>query len=273
MAVLIEPPAPPLPHPGLLTAAVGPLSMPAHGNFDGIEYRPDSCGGEVQLYPVDCPPDVTKTFAPGDGLLEATPFVVINSSVCGTVGQTFGEVEGRLRRRFQLKEQWGVERAFWGGGADVPGYLQTNTVDTLDPVPTGGMTAAVSVLDQALADNYGLPGLVHVRPRLAAWMANAGVLRWDGQTVRTPRGNVVVFGDGYSGQGPAGEDPAADGTTEWMYVTGRVVIWRDDEVFVPPLPQVLDRSTNQQYALAERTYAIGVECYLAAVLVTIGEPV
>lgn len=273
MAVLIEPPAPPLPHPGLLSAAVGPLPMPAHASVDGVQYILDSCG-DIQLYPGACdltPP--TKTFEGSDGTLVAEPFVVIASSVCGTVGQSLSEVEGRVRRRLQLKEGWGVERAFWGGTTDVPGYLQSHAVTTLTATATGGVTAALSRLEQALADSYGLPGLIHVRPKMAAYLGNAGLIRLEGGTAKTLRGNTVVFGDGYSGEGPAGEDAAADGTTEWMYASGRVVVWRDSEAFVPPLRQVLDRTKNQQYALAERTYALGVECFIATTLVTVGDPV
>lgn len=272
MAVLIDPPAPPQPPSGLLTAAVGPLPMPNHGSLDGIQYVLDSCGNaEVML--ADCDTDINiATFEGTDGVLTADPFLVVATSECGKLGTSDAETEARVRRRLQLKEQRAVERAFWGGTVAVPGYLQSlgANLQTLAAVPTGGMTAAVSVLEQALADNYGLPGYIHIRPRLAAWMAQAGQLRWDGQTARTQRGNFIVIGDGYSGEGPAGEDPVA--ASEWIYATGRVVVWRD-EVFVPPLRQVFNRSNNQQRALALRTYALGVECYAAAVNVTIGDPV
>lgn len=266
MALLIDPPAPPQPYSGLLAAAVGPLPMPAHAAGDGLQYVLDSCGS-VQLYPAACdltPP--TKSFEGSDGTFVADPFVVIASSVCGTVGQSMAEVEGRVRRRLQLKEGWGVERAFWGGSATVPGYLQSHTVDTLDPV--GTVTEGVSLLEQALADNYGLPGLLHARPRVAAYLGHAGQVEHIGGVARTHRGSTLVFGDGYSGEGPAGE-VVADGA-EWMFATGRVLVWRDLETFVPPLRQTLDRALNQQYALAERTYILGVECYIAATLVTLG---
>lgn len=270
MPVLIDPPAPPLPPPGLLSAAVGPLPLPLHASMDGLQYVLDSCG-TAQVLPVACGtnPDITNWEA-SDGVLSVTPFLVMATSECGKLGQSDAEVEARVRRRLQLNEQHAVERAFWGGTADLPGYLQSITVDELAPVPTGGMTAAVSVLEQALADNYGLPGLIHIRPRLAAWMAQAGQIRWDGGVAKTQRGNLLVIGNGYSGEGPAGEDPTS--TTEWIYATGRVLAWRD-EVFVPPLRQVFNRSNNQQRALAMRNYALGVECYAAAVNVTIGEPV
>lgn len=272
MAVLIDPPAPPLPPPGLLSAAVGPLPLPQHASLDGLQYVLDSCGN-AEVQPAACGTDLNlAAFEASDGVLTASPFLVVASSECGKVGQSDAEVEGRVRRRLQLKEQYAVERAFWGGTVAVPGYLQSITVDSLAAVTTGGVTAGLSALEQALADNYGLPGLIHVRPRMAAWMSNAGLLRWEGQVARTARGNVVVFGDGYSGEGPAGEDPALDGSTEWMYATGRVLTWRDD-VFVPPLAQVFSRSDNQQRALAFRTYAVGVECYAATALVTIGAPV
>jgi len=266
MAVLIDPPAPPLPGPGLLSAAVGPLPLPVHAQADGLQYQLDSCG-DVRLWPLDCEGDPpAKEFDPGPDVLASEAFMVYASLVCGAAGTTLEEAEGRVRRRLQLKEQYGVERAFWGGTTDVPGYLQSNTVETL---PAQALPVdALSRLEQALADNYGLPGLIHVRPETATWLGHEGIVRWDAssQTLKTWAGNTVVVGSGYGNAGPDGTTPAAGA---WMYATGRTIVWRD-EVFVPRLRETFNQKTNEVYALAERAYALAVECYIGAINVGAG---
>jgi len=52
-----------------------------------------------------------------------------------------------------------------------------------------------------------------------------------------------------------------------MYASGRVMIW-GSEVHVPPLRETLDRSLNQQMALAERVFAVSIECGVWAIQVT-----
>jgi hypothetical protein len=71
-------------------------------------------------------------------------------------------------------------------------------------------------------------------------------------------GTPVCFGTGYDGSGPSGQ--AFDGSTEWMYASGRVLIWQDPEVFIPPMDQVFRRSSNEYIAVAEQVYAVIVEC-------------
>ena len=75
----------------------------------------------------------------------------------------------------------------------------------------------------------------------------------------------MVFGQGYDGTGPAGQ--ATSTNDEYVYATGRILIWQSD-VYVPSLRETMNRSTNQQMALAERIYAVSVECGVWAVQVT-----
>jgi hypothetical protein len=48
-----------------------------------------------------------------------------------------------------------------------------------------------------------------------------------------------------------------------MWITGRLVIWRDPEIFVSDPDQLLNRTTNQRGLYATRTYVITVECVAA----------
>jgi hypothetical protein len=165
-----------------------------------------------------------------------------------------------------MGEQRAVELAFWGGDGTVNGVVQQiNTA--------GGVTIladqtnvvdAVSVLEQQIVSVYGGAPLLHARPRMGAYLGARGVLTAKDPT-RTHFGSRVVLGSGYAGNGPDGT--AVDATSEFMLATGRVIVWRSDVAVADPR-QLLNTSTNQLALYAVRTYAIAVECGVAAVQVT-----
>lgn len=265
MAVSVSQPGLPAPHAGLLEAAVGPLELDVHAQADGLTYELDSCGA-AHLYPAQCDTTWPTKVYDACEVVTAKPFVVYASLEAGALGTDFAEREAQVRRRLQAVEPRSVERAFWGGDGNVPGVLQD--IGATDLGPSTDAIDAFAKLEQALADNYGLQGLIHVRPAAVARLAAEGLLRRESNgALYTWRGNRVVVGEGYAGVGPAGEAPTPGG--EWMFATGRVVIWRSLEAQVPPVEQALDRTTNQIRLTAERTYVIGVECYAAATLVTL----
>lgn len=271
MPIYQDAPAAPQPSPGLINAAIV-KDMPAHGAWDGIEYRPDACG-DLHFYPTNWCDDegapieqAAKDFDDVAALVQSYPFMMYASSTCGLPGMPLTESEGRVRRLLLAKEQWGVERAFWGGSTEVPGYLQQLALTPIGT--TTSVASAVRLLEQALADTYGLPGIVHARAGVAALFGEAHQLQNtpQGQIQRTWKGNQVVFGDGYGAVDEAGD--ALDGTVETLFITGRVTMWRAGEAFIPTPRQVFNRTTNQTYILAEREYAITHECAAFAVTVT-----
>jgi hypothetical protein len=259
-----------LPAPnGLLAASVGPLEMPAHATFAGLEFSSDLCA-EGHLYPGVCdttPP--SKEFPDceepgGCSVVTGLPFWTYVSEVCGGgVGRSFAEAERRVRRGIQLRQNWLVERAFWGDDPGVPGYLQQLGITPIgnfaDPVH------ALSVLEQDAADNFGLPVTIHARAGMATILGAAGALRTTSGPFTTWKGNRIVFGDGYGAIDDAG-DPFVGTATE-MWATGPVTIWGGNTE-VPPVREVFDRVANQQYALAEVPWIIAHECYAAAVMTT-----
>jgi len=262
------PPAPPRPY-GLFDVALGPMQFPvpaAQGG--GVIYVPDTCEDDVFLYAMNCPPvSGSKTFSTNESPVSGMPFAVITSYTCGSLGYTFEEVEQKVRTRMQLREQRGVERRVWqgsplGGIGGIPGLFQSATTLTAASCPT----EAVAALEQALADNGVVGGIIHARPYMASHLATNHLLeRYNNRQITTYRGVPVCFGEGYNGTGPAGQ--AVTATTEYMYASGRVMIW-GSEVHVPPLRETLDRSLNQQMALAERVFAVSIECGVWAIQVT-----
>jgi hypothetical protein len=262
------PPVPPRPY-GLFDVSLGPMPFPvpaAQGN--GVEYIPDTCEDDVFLYAMNCPPvSGSKTFSGIETPVTGAPFGVITSYTCSTIGFTFEEIEQRVRTRMMLREQRAVERRVWqgspaGGIGGIPGLFQSATTLTAASCPTD----AVAALEQALADNGVVGGIIHARPYMSAHIAQAHVAdRISPRQIVTLRGTPVCFGEGYDGTGPQGQ--AVTATVEYMYASGRVAIWASD-VEVPDPRQTMDRSLNQQKVLAERIFAVTVECGVWAIAVT-----
>lgn len=265
-AYILDPLGPPSVPDSLLDAAVGPLPLPAHAITPGMSFEADSCG-EARLYPAPCatPPYPARVLDTGDGLVAAFPFNVYVTQVCGTFGHDFAEADRRIRAKLAVAEARAVERAFWGAVVGTDGVDDVvGQIGQVSLAASASVVEAVSLLEQQIATVYGGEGIIHARPRMAAYMADRGQIM-PGPVPRTAAGTRVVFGRGYGGIGPANE--AVGATTEYMFVTGRVILWRDD-VFVSKPTDALDRTTNQLGMYAMRNYAIAVECGAASTLVT-----
>lgn len=265
--LLSPPPPPPRPY-GLFDVALGPMDFPGPPGV-GVTYIPDTCVDDVYLYDMTCPAvSGSKTYAAIDLPVSGAPFSVITSYTCGSIGFSFAEVEQRIRTRMALRAQRAVERRVWQGqtlaqgqGA-IPGLFRSAT----SLGSAGCATEAMELLEQALADNGVVGGLIHARPGMAAHLEQAHQIQYQGRRLQTCLGTPFVFGQGYDGTGPAAQATTTD--TEWMYASGRVLIWATPDVFVPPVDQILDRATNQISIVAEQIYAVAIECGIWAVEVT-----
>lgn len=236
---------------GLLTAAIGPLPLPEHGEGGGVTYEPVSCG-QAYWYSTPCHGDLrlAKTldeYVDGSDpdQVEAEPFVVYSSLVCGPVGNTSAGLEAKVRRRLANGEQTVAEFALWN--LIVAGDTPLTSALATDPV------AIVAELEQWLYGTvaYGNVGYLHASPRFASYATEAGLVIRDGPLLRTHMGTVWVFGGGYTD----------DGT---VAITGNVAVWRATDVFVTPAGQVMDRTANQVSIVAEREYAVAFDCLAAS---------
>ncbi len=267
--LLEAPPVPARPY-GLFDVALGPMPFPSPSAVGGgVQYMPDTCEDDVFLYAMNCPPvSGTKTFSPIEAAVSGAPFSVITSYGCNVIGFSMEEATQRVRTRMQLREQRAVERRVWQGQT-AAGLGQINglfrSATTIGPASCP--TDAVAQLEQTLADNAVVGGIIHARPYMSSHLAQAHVLKEGrGNQIVTFKGTPVVFGEGYDGTGPANQP--VSGSAEYMYATGRVLIWQDPEVFVSPPQQVLNKSTNDLNLLAERVYAVAIECGIWAIQVT-----
>lgn len=264
------PAAPPRPY-GIFDVALGPMPFPAPPAVGaGVMYVPDTCEDDVFLYAMNCPPTSgAKTFSPNEAPISGAPFGVITSYVCGSLGYSFEESEQKVRTRMAMREQRAVERRIWqgqpAGGSNlgpIPGLFQS----AVSLGTAGCPTEAIEMLEQQLADAAVVGGVIHARPGMSVHLSSRGsTLVRSGRMITTFLGTPVAFGQGYNGTSPTGVAP--DTNSEWMYASGRVVIWQDT-VEVPPLSQTFDKVNNQIMTLAERVYAVAIECGVWAVQVT-----
>jgi hypothetical protein len=276
---------------GLFLAASGPMDMPEHVVDVGAQWFSDACGN-ARLFPAGC---LDAPYSPylldsAGGMEYAYPFNVYATTVCPPVAVDAALARERVLRRLQKAEQRMAERAFWGGQAlidnppavpDTPlikGLVQVLNEETPTPGITllagtaATLTEAVSLLEQQAADSsYDGPRLLHARKRVAAYAGKSTLIKTrissDGEHQYTHGGAEWVFGDGYAGTSPDNATPP-DATTEYLVMTGQVYVWRAAEPIVSDPDQILDKTTNQRGMIAIRPYAIGVECFAAAVKFT-----
>jgi hypothetical protein len=289
--------------PGLFNVASGPLDLPDHGYTSGAVWAPDTCSLD-RLYPTAClsPPYTSFVLDAVEPVAQAFPFAIYASLLTGAAGYSGAEAERRVRARLVHTEQSLAEKALWGGTATLF-TNQQNYAGTM-PGTAGGtgvagvaggifaqlanvgaaagfqdlgtatsVTEGLSLLEQAAADSYYGPAVVHARPRIASYAGKNGLFRVCGlppgptnNYMFTQNLNVWNFGNGYAGTGPTGQ--AVDATSEYMWATGRVIVWRSPDIFVSDPDVLLDRTSNQRGLYAFRNYMIGVECFAATVKVT-----
>lgn len=280
----------------------GLLDLPDHGGVAGAIWTPDtSVQSELSQVICQAPPYSSFVLDAIDGLSQAWPFAVYASLVTGAVGYSEQEAARRVKQRLINYEQNAAERALWGTAAmslfQTPGVsVFAGTVPPaaaaspgvaggiFQQVAAGGVNAgyrgelsggvgvglveAISLLEQSAADNYFGQAYIHARPRMAAYMGFRSQFKFIPvpPIEQTWNEDVIVLGNGYAGTGPAGEAPvnASDATgTEYIWATGRVIVWRDPQVWVSPPDLLLNRNTNQRGLYAFRRYMIGVEAFAA----------
>lgn len=260
------PPVPPRQY-GLFDVALGPMPFPVpEAVGGGVIYVPDTCEDDVFLIAMDCPAITgTKTFSGVETPVSGAPFVVMTSYTCGSIGFSFEEIEQRLRTRMALREQRAVEKRLWSGSTGVLGTITGLFANAQVVGAAACVTEAVEMLEQQAADVGLVAPIIHARPGMAAHMSQAHQTEQVGRQKQTYLGTPIVFGQGYSGVGPTGQ--SVDTNTEWMYLSGRVLIWAGDTQ-VSNVGWGLNRTTNQITAWAEKPYAVAVECGVWAVSVT-----
>lgn len=242
----------------------------------------------------EVPEPSAKTDNVNHGHRGATPYTAVVRFDCATVGNQ--EAQRVAANALAQSESYQVERAFWTGLVDGKTLAFPHlaaSAEVLDPqgiqlqppasiVVTGAHDVATGLgeLENALASCYNGVGVVHVPTKAVPTFDAWGLLRRDGgrdgvngqlgRRLRTANGNLVAVGAGYPGTSPTGA--AAPAGQAWVYATGAVFGYRSGVNYTTERDSI-NRGTNTISMIAERTYVIGWDCCLVAILVDLGVPI
>jgi len=200
---------------------------------------------------------------------EATPFAVYGTFACKSVGFTFDEAQRIATAQLEAREIQRVEQAFWSG--DLGSQPNLQKYDGTTSVILGGaaqpLDLGIGYLEYQIATQYGSQGVIHMTRGMALMALGRELLVTEGDRLYTRLGTPVVAGTGYSGEGPTGQ-PATEYAQSWAFATPAMFGYRGEIVTGSAEPgDLLDRTNNDLYALAERMYLLAFDpCGIAAVL-------
>jgi hypothetical protein len=239
----------------------------------GIEWEAGLCGDDALngIGQPGCPPGdiiglpLDKDVAEDQAIGSATPFTVYGGFSCSPVGYDADLAQARATANLLAGEEARVERAYWSGdlGND-PNLVEAASVVAGPLKPA----AALGALEDALFSTYAGQGTFHTSRRIAYYLAANDLIENRLGRLVTALGTPVVAGAGYPGTKPTA---GAGTSTNWLYIAPPPLGYRSD-IFNSSdrAGDLLDRSKNNLYAVAERTYAIGHDpCGVFAVEVNI----
>lgn len=225
--------------------------------FEGIDLAtPDSGGliGSFMCKGDDPENSGATTFGLPKGqtsaraMSEASEFTIYELVKCSPIGNDLGASQRLAIEALTLNEQRKVEWTLWTGAVgNTPNFTEATAL-------TAGTSAreAIAELEDTLAWEYGSQGVLHVPYRLASSLAAKGDLTVSGGRLYTGLGTPVVAGAGY--RDSSGEP------VDTIVITPPMFAFRT-EIFTSSQTQsdLLDRSKNDLYGVAERTYVIAVD--------------
>jgi hypothetical protein len=248
---------------GLLSAAQV-VTGDGRWQAGGVEYPTDACaqGGYVLgACPVPGEDGTTSHDKPITGAPEwldgSGPFTVYSRTECSSVGFTTASATALARLRYVEPRE--VERAF---SEQVLGVSVPRLPVGSEPVP---LLVALGALEQDAALHYAGQSVLHAPRWTQPWWTRDRLVSQQGPVLRTELESVVVPGGGYYDVPSAPADPAPASGRFWLYATGSVRAFRSE----PFVHEAFDPPTNTRIAIAERTYALDHDCYVAAVLVSL----
>lgn len=180
---------------------------------------------------------------------DATPFLVYGHDTCLIIGTSFEESQEYATAHLLAREEARAEQALWTGDlGSVPNFAGANGY----PAPVSAGTHdpewhALAAVEDMLGRVYGSLGVIHMSRRTASLLLAKGALDKSGGRLFTELGTPVVAGAGYP------DVPEIVGTAA-------VFGYRGDIITSSNRPgDLLDRSSNQMYAIAEREYVVGFD--------------
>jgi len=184
---------------------------------------------------------------------EFRALTVYHADSCSSIGLgPTREFTQRLELLLESTQHRTIEREFEDGAITGNPALRDPTATVLNLGNPTDIISGLAFLEQAIADS-GRSGFIHVPVASFVWMSRLGLLTRDSLgRMRTPGGNIVVRGTGYTGLPPVGQPPLAAGE-EFLYATGPVEIRMSGiEIMPRTISEALDRAENRVVFRAER---------------------
>ncbi|MBL6280161.1 hypothetical protein JMF97_28765 [Micromonospora fiedleri] len=241
---------------------------------DSVDQREFQAGVEWEPQCVDAPAPTNTAAAsdPDRAAMELPDGVpLVQSQVIRLYTGLAGVLPGRpdlldrARRAVGLVEQQSLEHYVWTGDDGTTPHLAAASTPVLagSEVAPVALETGVGLLEAHLAEKAGVLGVLWAPRWTAGWFVSMSLTRLEGPRLVGPLGNPVVFAQ-TTGVGPG--DAVPEPGEAWLYATGPVMV-RRSAVFVPRLPEALDRKSNEVFAVAGRFYTVGWSCTVAAVKV------
>lgn len=242
----------------------------------GNEWEPQLCGPASLYRCPTCAQNNTGTSPAkeytdeGVPLEEALPFTVYASFACTPIGN-WDRAEDRARAFLLSGEERAVE-AMISDGVHAGSRALTNA-SSVDITPVAGTPVTVAqglaILEQYIgANGKGEGVIIGTRRDVTLANANGKLIYSEESGLYTLLGTPVAAVSGITGA--TGPNNEAAGTGEaWMFALGsRPRILRSEVFMTSSREQSLDTGFNNLNILAERTYAVGWDCFTVGVLVT-----
>lgn len=214
-----------------------------------------------------CAPN-TKNFDQGAVWQDGFRFAVYGGVTCKAVGLDMGRMKAEVERVFAAGESTAVEQALMRQR-----FVADDSGDALwgapvDITPASGAVkpgVGIALLEGFASSEYVGNPTIHMPRTIAALVLGVDGAEFNGNVLETKLGSRVVAGAGYDypNTGPDGT-PAAAGE-RWLYATGGVVIARGEAI----IRDVIGQEDNDVFVLAERGYIAAVDCFTAAVRVSV----
>lgn len=179
------------------------------------------------------------------GFTGSDVFTVYGHFTVSPIAWSPEDAQARATAVLQAFEERDVERTFWTGEMGNNPNLQADTTN-VGSFAAGSINYAIGALESFIGDTYGSVGVIHMRREYALAGVQNGTIKVVGTRMFTALGTPVVAGSGY----PVGD----------IRATPALFGYRSD-IFTSSARRgdLLDKGSNDLYAIAERTYLIGFD--------------
>lgn len=177
------------------------------------------------------------------------PMTVYGYHRCSPVDRGTDRANQIAALNLQRQEERAVEAGLWAAIAD--------QLEVSDESASTDLGEVLGHLEQVNDERFAGGGLVLMSRRAAQWALDSGALRHvTSSTIGTQLDSPAVAGNFATTDEVGGTAP----TGEWVALIGPVAGYRSGIFYPGGRPgDLLDRATNDMNAVAERTYALGVQ--------------